>query len=69
MYINAFKAGKTTRQDITDYFKTLNYQGVSKHIQFQSNGELSAADAKIYLWKDVNGEWDFLGLSTQVIPQ
>jgi branched-chain amino acid transport system substrate-binding protein len=69
MYIQAFKAGKTTRQDITDYFKTINFQGVSKHIQFQQNGELSAADAKIYLWKDVNGNWQFLGLSTEVIPQ
>jgi branched-chain amino acid transport system substrate-binding protein len=69
MYINAFKAGKTTRADITSYFQSLNYQGISKHIQFQANGELNAADAKVYIWKDNNGSaWAFLGLSTQVIP-
>jgi len=68
MYIQAFKAGKTTRQDITDFFKSIDYQGVSKHVHFQSNGELDAADAKIFLWKDVNKEWSYLGLSTDVIP-
>ena len=68
MYINAFKAGKTTRADITSYFASIDYQGISKHIQFQSNGELNAADAKIYMWKDVNKQWSFLGLSTDVIP-
>jgi branched-chain amino acid transport system substrate-binding protein len=68
MYINAFKAGKTTRADITTYFHSLNYQGISKHIQFQSNGELNAADAKIYMWKDENQQWAYLGLSTAVIP-
>jgi len=68
MYINAFKAGKTTRADITTYFAGLNYQGISKHIQFQSNGELNAADAKIYMWKDVDKQWSYLGLSTDVIP-
>jgi branched-chain amino acid transport system substrate-binding protein len=68
MYINAFKAGKTTRADITAYFQSYNQQGISKHIQFQSNGELNAADAKIYMWKDVNKQWSYLGLSTDVIP-
>ena len=68
MYINAFKAGKTTRADITTYFAGLNYQGISKHIQFQSNGELNASDAKIYIWKDDNQQWSYLGLSTDVIP-
>jgi len=68
MYINAFKAGKTTRADITSYFAGLNYQGISKHIQFQSNGELNADDAKIYMWKDDNQQWSYLGLSTDVIP-
>jgi len=68
MYINAFKDGKTTRDDLTSFFASADYQGISKHIQFESNGELKAEDAKIYMWKDVNKEWSFLGLSTDVIP-
>jgi branched-chain amino acid transport system substrate-binding protein len=68
MYVDAFSAGKTTRDDLTNYFTTADYQGVSKEIRFQSNGELDPAFAKIYYWKDVNKKWTFLGLSTDVLP-
>jgi len=67
MYVEAFKAGDTTRSAITNYFKTADYKGVSKEIKFQSNGELDPAFAKVYYWKDVNQKWVFQGLSTDVL--
>jgi len=32
----------------------------------RTNHELTAADVKIYYWKDVNEKWTFLGLSTDI---
>jgi branched-chain amino acid transport system substrate-binding protein len=67
MYIQAFKAGKTTRADLTSYFDTINYKGLSKTIAFQSNHELDPNDVKIYFYKDENSDWSYLGLSTDVL--
>ena len=67
MFVDAFKAGKTTRAALTSYFQTVDYQGISKEIKFESNGELDPAFAKIYYWKDVNQKWVFQGLSTDVL--
>ena len=66
IYLNAVKAGKTTPQEINDYLKTVNYQGVSKPIQFQANGEISAK--QIFLFEVKGGQLNFLGDATKVNP-
>ncbi len=69
MYIAALKAGNTTRSAITTFLHGLNgFQGITKSYTFQPNGELVASSVTIYLYKDENGQWAYLGPSTQVIP-
>jgi branched-chain amino acid transport system substrate-binding protein len=64
IYLNAVKAGKTKSADINDYLKTVNFQGVSKPIQFQPNGEISAK--AIYMFQVKDGKLNFLGDATKV---
>jgi branched-chain amino acid transport system substrate-binding protein len=64
VYLNAIKAGKTSSTDINDYLKTVNYQGVSKPIQFQPNGEITAK--QIFLFNVKSGKLNFLGDATTV---
>jgi branched-chain amino acid transport system substrate-binding protein len=66
IYLGAIKAGKTKPADINDYLKTVNYQGVSKPIQFQPNGEIAAK--QIFMFEVKNGALSFLGDATQVKP-
>lgn len=66
IYLNAIKAGKTTPVEINDYLKTVNYQGVSKPIQFQANGEIAAK--QIFLFNVKAGKLNFLGDATKVNP-
>jgi branched-chain amino acid transport system substrate-binding protein len=66
IYLNAIKAGKTKPADINDYLKTVNYQGVSKPIQFQANGEIAAK--QIFLFQVKGGKLNFLGDATKVNP-
>lgn len=40
-YIMAIKAGKTTPADINTYLATEDFQGVSKHIKWEPDGELA----------------------------
>lgn len=69
MYIAAFKAGDTTRQKITSFLHGLSgFKGVTKTYAFQSNGELASNSVAIYVYKDQNGQWAYLGPSSQVIP-
>jgi branched-chain amino acid transport system substrate-binding protein len=67
LYINAFKAGKTTRAAITSYLASVHYDGLTKSYSFQSNHELETSDVKIYYWKDQSSNFAFLGLSTDVL--
>jgi branched-chain amino acid transport system substrate-binding protein len=68
MYIAAFKAGKTTPQQITDFLHGLSgFKGLTKSYTFQSNGELDATSVTIYLYKDDNGTWTYLGPASTVI--
>jgi branched-chain amino acid transport system substrate-binding protein len=57
--IKAVQAGKTTGPDINSYLSTENFKGVSKHIQWQSNGELSGGT--VYIHKVENGKIIALG--------
>lgn len=66
VYLNAVKAGKTKPADINDYLKTVNYQGVSKPIQFGANGEITAK--QIFLFNVKSGKLNFLGDATKVDP-
>ena len=62
IYISAFKAGKTTRQDITDYVRNLiNFPGLAKTYSWQPDGELFPSDRTMYLYQDKGGQWAFLG--------
>lgn len=47
-FIEAVKAGKTTSEDINNYLKTIDVQGVGKKIKFADNGELATEDIFIY---------------------
>ena len=68
MYIAAFKAGKTTRQEITDFFHGLSgFKGLTKSYTFQQNGELDDTSVTIYVYKDDGGSWTYLGPATDVI--
>jgi branched-chain amino acid transport system substrate-binding protein len=68
MYIAAFKAGKTTRQQITDFLHGLSgFKGLTKSYTFQSNGELDPSSVIIYVYKDDNGSWAYLGTASDVI--
>lgn len=69
MFIAAFKAGKTTRQSITDFVKGLQgFQGITKAYTFQPGGELDPQDVKIYFYKDTSGDWSYLGEAGSLIP-
>ena len=68
MYISAFKAGKTTRQAITDYFHSLKaFPGLTKNYTFQPSGELDPSAVQIYFYQDKSQAWSFLGRSDQVL--
>jgi branched-chain amino acid transport system substrate-binding protein len=58
-FIKAIQAGKTSPTDINDYLKTEDFQGVSKHIKWQPNGEL--AGGSVYIHKVENGKIIALG--------
>ncbi len=68
IYIAAFKAGKTTRADITSFVKGLNnFPGLTKSYTFQSSGELDPGSVQIYFYQDKSSAWTFLGRSDQIL--
>jgi branched-chain amino acid transport system substrate-binding protein len=66
MYIEAFKAGNTTRRAITSYFDNIHYAGLTKAYVFLTNHEINQASVKIYIWKDVGGTWVYQGLGADL---
>ncbi len=62
-FIKAVEAGKTTSDEINDYLKTESFEGVSKPIKFQDNGEPEAND--IFIYQVINGEVKLLGNSDE----
>ncbi|MFB4307653.1 branched-chain amino acid ABC transporter substrate-binding protein [Actinomadura sp. GTD37] len=50
--IEAVKAGKTEPEQINEFLKTVDVQGVGKSIKFAENGELATQDIYIYEVKD-----------------
>ncbi|MER6812172.1 branched-chain amino acid ABC transporter substrate-binding protein [Spirillospora sp. NPDC000708] len=65
--LGAFKAGKTSTKDVNDYLKTVNFQGVSKPVKFEANGEIQVKT--IYMFQVVGGKLKFLGDAAKVKPE
>jgi branched-chain amino acid transport system substrate-binding protein len=66
--ISAFKAGKTTREQITDYVKGLKgFPGLTKSYTWQASGELEASAVSIYFYQDKSAAWTFLGRSDDIL--
>lgn len=63
-FLDAIKAGKTTGTDINDYLKTINVPGISKQIQFNAQGEVTANT--IYQFQVLKGKLVFLGPTDKV---
>jgi branched-chain amino acid transport system substrate-binding protein len=58
-FIKALQDGKTEPTEINDFLSTVDFQGVSKHIKWQANGELSGGS--VYLHKVEDGKIIALG--------
>ena len=62
IYIAAFKAGKTTRDQITNFVRNLQgFQGLAKTYSWQPDGELFPSSRQMYMYQDKGGQWTFLG--------
>jgi branched-chain amino acid transport system substrate-binding protein len=62
-FINAIKDGNTTSEDINEYLKTADFEGVSKPIKFKENGEPEAND--IFIYQVEGGEVKLLGAAEE----
>ncbi len=65
--VAAMKAvsGTITRSAVVTALKSIDYQGITKQVKFQSNGELSSTT--VYLYKVKNGTISYLGPIDQLI--
>jgi branched-chain amino acid transport system substrate-binding protein len=66
MYIEAFKSGATTRRAISNFLNNIHYTGLTKNYVFLTNHEINQASVKIYIWKDVGGNWEYQGLGADL---
>jgi branched-chain amino acid transport system substrate-binding protein len=62
-FITAIKEGNTTSEEINEYLKTAEYEGVSKQIKFKENGEPEATD--IFIYQVIDGEIQLRGTSDE----
>ncbi len=56
VFLDAFKAGKTTRKDILDFVNSYDKDGVTKHIKFDSKGDVDASVTVIWAYKVTDGK-------------
>ena len=56
IFLDAFKAGKTTRKDILDFVNSYDKDGVTKHIKFDSKGDVDASVTVIWAYKVTGGK-------------
>lgn len=63
VFINAIKAGKVTAEDINNFIPTVDFDGVSKHVKFEANGEVAAKD--IYIYQVKGGVITLLGKAAE----
>ncbi len=66
VFIKAIEAGKRTPQEINDFIKTVDFQGVSKHIKFSPTGELESKD--VYIHEIKGGKIVSLGTVAEAKP-
>jgi branched-chain amino acid transport system substrate-binding protein len=57
--LQAIKAGKFDRTSINDFLKTVDYQGITKKIKFDSKGEVTAKT--VYVYQVKNGQITGIG--------
>ncbi|MEO3823694.1 branched-chain amino acid ABC transporter substrate-binding protein [Actinomadura sp. B10D3] len=62
-FIEAVKAGKTEPEDINNFLKSVDVQGVGKQIKFADNGELATQD--IYIYEVEGNKLPLLGNSNE----
>jgi len=65
IFLDAFKAGKTTRKDILDFVTAYDKDGATKHIKFDSHGDVDASVTVIWAFKVQGGKI----VADQVIPK
>jgi len=56
IFLDAFKAGKTTRKDILDFVSSYDKDGVTKHIKFDSHGDVDQSVTVIWAYKVTGGK-------------
>jgi branched-chain amino acid transport system substrate-binding protein len=57
IFLDAFKAGKTTRKDIEDYVNSYDKQGATKHLKFDSKGDMDASVTVIWAYVIKSGAY------------
>jgi branched-chain amino acid transport system substrate-binding protein len=57
--LQAIKAGKYDRKGINDFLKTVDYQGITKQIKFDSKGEVT--EKTVYVYQVKNGALTGIG--------
>lgn len=57
--LQAIKAGKYDRKSINDFLKTVDYQGITKQIKFDSKGEVT--EKTVYVYQVKNGQLTGIG--------
>jgi branched-chain amino acid transport system substrate-binding protein len=55
VFLEAFKAGKTTRKDVLDFVNAYDKDGVTKHIKFDSKGDIETSLVTIWAYVIKNG--------------
>lgn len=63
VFINGIKEGKTTRADMLAYVSGVNFTGISKQIQFESNGNIKGGTVLMY--KVVDGKITPIGTTAE----
>jgi len=66
VFINGIKEGKTTRADLAGYVGGVNFAGVSKQIQFETNGNIKGGTILMYEVK--SGKIVAIGTSDSTTP-
>jgi branched-chain amino acid transport system substrate-binding protein len=54
-FLNAFAAGKVSRADVNTFLKSIDVQGVTKEIKFDSQGEVTSKN--VYIYKVSGGQF------------
>ena len=66
LIIDAVKAGNTTRAEVRDYIEGIDtYEGISKTIEFEENGNLKVGDVYAYEFK--GGKIELLGTIEELV--